>query len=181
MEHVQGDSSAQNQAAPKSAAKLITLATEQGWDVGQQWEDDLTFLLELSADLDGGAAEFELRWSGGTYRPGLSTSSGGPSEMTIRAVTEFVSENEAVEIECEVCDPDTDRVCHAHAVAGTFDRRFGWGDWHEIGIGSGFTISGRRATRNYELVDWETGPDFSSIEAPGYKERYETGQLRSRT
>lgn len=177
MEHVQGDSSAQIQATPKSAAKLIKSTEQQGWECAGSWEDAATYLLELSANLDGGAAEFELRWVDGTYKPGLSTSSGGSSEMTIGKIAEFVSENEAVKDECETCDPETDRVCHAHAVAGTFDRRFGWGKWGETAIGSGFTLSGTRVTRNYELVDWETGPDFSSIESPGYAERYATGQL----
>ncbi|MFG3512152.1 DNA cytosine methyltransferase [Streptomyces bobili] len=170
-------SHAENRRVPASASKLAKRAADQGWSAAERWEDG-AFVLDLYAvtDENGGESTFELHWTNGRFN--AKESEGVIPELTLKGVGEFLAETPAVEVECELCDPESGKVCHEHAVTGTFDARFGgWGAYDTAITNGREYVTKANVTRNYDLVDWEDGPDFSEYWMPGYSERYATGQM----
>lgn len=166
-----GESSAQKQ--PSSAKKLIKLVRDQGWTAEEEW-DGARYVLEISGvtDEEGGVSEYSLIWESGRFV-------GKESTDTLKATTEFLSENPAVELLCDRCDDENDRPCISHAVTGSFLPQFGgWGEYGEADRGAMVVAVKRHITRNYDLADWESGPDLSDPECPGFSERYATGTER---
>ncbi|MFB7517237.1 hypothetical protein [Streptomyces sp. NPDC056144] len=150
MENVQGESSAQNQVVPKNAAKLITLAGGQGWDVEHTWADGALTVTVWTETLEG-YQEFSVTWdaAGKVDRK----ESADTLSATMEAVTRLVAvEPEGDECACE--DPEEaeglfPRVCVEHASGPTETAR---GDLFHPGRG-GWGVG---MTRNYELAEWQS-------------------------